>query len=170
MTYAVEIVGVLVVLLFCGPHLRRPDTFWYVQRTGKRAIGRLGRCAEGRRVVRPPADSEGLLFVLVALLPGVPLAPPRPASSSLDRVQGAGDRRASAPEGGTSPAERSSAAHEDCSCLPGCGEPATTAPRAGQFNEARSPGKRIFEARHGAALNEPRPLRKVGYPLDAPLC
>jgi hypothetical protein len=67
-------------------------------------------------------------LVLVVLVSGVQVrAPARPASSSFNRVQGAGDRRATASAGGTSSAGRSSAADEDRSCLPGCCESAVAA-------------------------------------------
>src|SRR4029077_10752634 len=68
-------------------------------------------------------DLRGAVLVLVVFVSGVPLrAPARPASCPLNRVQGAGDRRATASVGGASSAGRSAAADDDRSCLPGCGE------------------------------------------------
>src|SRR2546423_6703660 len=49
-------------------------------------------------------------------------APDGPASSSLDRVQGAGDRRASTSTGGASPAVPSAPAEADRSAPSCCGE------------------------------------------------
>src|SRR6266487_6647074 len=49
-------------------------------------------------------------------------APDGPASSSLDRVQGAGDRRASTSAGGASPAGASAPADADRSAPSCCGE------------------------------------------------
>src|SRR5437899_78706 len=57
---------------------------------------RFGEACGDRRVVRPYPESEELVLVLVALLPGVPLpAPARLAASSLAALQGARDRRTS---------------------------------------------------------------------------
>jgi len=89
---------------------------------------RLGGTFVGRTVVRPSRRSARSCLVLVPLLPGIPLsAPARPAASSLERVQGAGDRRSSPSAGGTSPADTPSPTDDDRSSPPGCSEPVAAA-------------------------------------------
>src|SRR5207244_9216090 len=84
---------------------------------------RFGEACGDRRVVRPSPESEELVLVLVALLPGAALpAPARLAASSLAGLQGARDRRTSTRARGASPAETSAAVDDDGSGLPYSGE------------------------------------------------